>query len=234
MVLATIALVLLLTVSQLTCAVYFVDVNSPKASDANPGTAELPFKTINRAAQLVQPGDVVVVKAGIYREHVRLTRSGKPGAPITFIADPPGSVILTGSDPITGWERVDGNAPIYRVPWKHRFVINRRPDGSLVEHHPDDERHKLWGRAELVIVDGKLCLPALTLDELRLAWRRHVEAVKSGKPSPVLQPPLPNLGGPFVGMFCADTKNQWLYLWLADASDPNTHQVEAATRSALF
>ena len=173
------ALVLLLTVSQLTCAVYFVDVNSPKASDANPGTDELPFKTINRAAQLVQPGDVVVVKAGIYREHVRLTRSGKPGAPITFIADPPGSVILTGSDPITGWERVDGNAPIYRVPWKHRFVINRRPDGSLVEHHPDDERHKLWGRAELVIVDEKLCLPALTLDELRLAWRRHVEAVKS-------------------------------------------------------
>jgi len=230
----TSALVLLLTVSQLACAVYFVDVNSPKASDANPGTADLPLKTINRAAQLVQPGDMVVVKAGVYREHVRLVRSGKPGAPITFVADPPGSVILTGADPITGWERVDSDAPIYRVPWKHRFVINRRPDGSLVEHHPDDERHRLWGRAELVIVDGKLCLPALTLDELRSAWRRHIEAIKGGKPSPVLQPPLPNLGGPFAGMFCADTKNQWLYLWLADGSDPNNHQIEASTRSALF
>jgi hypothetical protein len=139
-------------------------------------------------------------------EHVRLTRSGKQGAPITFVADPPGSVILTGADPITGWERVDGNAPIYRVPWKHRFVINRRPDGSLVEHHPDDERHKLWGRAELVIVDGKLCLPALSFYELRLAWHRHAEAIRNGKPSPILQPPLPNLGGPFAGMFYADTK----------------------------
>ena len=110
MVWVTSALVLLLTVSQLACAVYFVDVNSPKASDTNPGTAELPFKTINRAAQLVQPGDVVIVKPGVYREHVRLTRSGKPGAPIIFVADPPGSVILTGADPITGWERVSDDA----------------------------------------------------------------------------------------------------------------------------
>jgi hypothetical protein len=42
------------------------------------------------------------------------------------------------------------------------------------------------------------------------------------------------MDGPFAGMFCADTQNQWLYLWLADGSDPNTHQVEAATRNALF
>ncbi len=215
-------------------AVYVVDNRHPNASDANPGTADRPFKTINRAAQLVQPGDTVIVKAGIYREHVRLTRSGKAGLPITFVADPIGSVVITGADIATDWERADNDAPIYRVPWRHRFAINRRPDGSLVEHHPDDERHKLWGRAELVVVDGKLCLPALTLDDLRLAWRKHADALKSGKPSPVLQPPLPNLGGPFVGMFCADPQKGWLYLWLADGSDPNAHQVEVATRSALF
>ncbi len=222
-------------------AVYVVDGQSPRASDANPGTAEAPLKTINRAAQLVQPGDTVIVKAGVYREHVRLTRSGKPGAPITFVAEPLHSVIITGADPITGWERVPGEEPIYRVPWTHRFVINRRPDGSLVEHHPDDKAHRLWGRAELVLVDGQMCLPALTLDDLRNAWRRHADAVKKGQPSPVLQPPLPNLGGPFVGMFCVEPKDEspqpqkrWLYLWLADGSDPNRHQVEAATRSALF
>jgi len=215
-------------------AVYVVDVNSPKASDENPGTIDLPLKSINRAAQLVQPGDTVIVKAGIYREHVRLTRSGKPGAPITFTADPPGSVIITGADIIKGWKRLDKDAPIYFVPWKHRFVINVRPDGSLVEHHPDDDRHKLWGRAELVLVDGKFCAPALTLDDLREAWRRHEEALKSGKPSPVLQPPLPNLIETFWGMFCADTQKQMLYLWLADGSDPNSHQIEVATRGALF
>ena len=214
--------------------VYVVDNRHPNASDENIGTADRPLKTINRAAQLVQPGDTVIVKAGIYREQVRLTRSGKAGAPITFIADPIGSVVITGADIVTGWERADNDAPIYRIPWRHRFVINRRPDGSLVEHHPDDEQHQLWGRAELVVVDGKLCLPALTLDDLQKAWREHVKAIRSGKASTVLQPPLPNLGGPFAGMFCADPQKGWLYLWLADGSDPNTHRVEAATRSALF
>lgn len=223
-----------LVVSVAASAVYIVDTNAPNASDANPGTQEHPFKTINRAAQGVQPGDVVIVKAGIYREQVRLTRSGRRGAPISFIADPLGAVMVTGADVIKGWERVQGDAPIYRARWQHRFVINRRPDGSLVEHHPDDERHKLWGRAELVITDGTLCLPALTLEDLRAAWRRHADALKNGQPSPVLRPPLPNLGGPFAGMFCADPQNQWLYVWLADGSDPNARTVEAATRSALF
>jgi len=215
-------------------AVYVVDHRHPNASDENPGTAERPFKTINRAAQLVQPGDTVIVKAGVYREQVRLTRSGKVGLPITFVADPIGSVVITGADIVTGWERADNDAPIYRIPWHHRFVINRRPDGSLVEHHPDDEQHRLWGRAELVVVDGKLCLPALTPDDLRAAWRKHADTLKIGQPSSVLLPPLPNLGGPFSGMFCADPQKGRLYLWLADGSDPDAHQVEVATRSALF
>jgi len=92
-------------------AVYVVDNRHPNASDANPGTADRPFKTINRAAQLVQPGDTVIVKAGIYREHVRLTRSGKAGLPITFVADPIGSVVITGADIATDWERADNDAP---------------------------------------------------------------------------------------------------------------------------
>lgn len=214
--------------------VYYVDARNPQSSDDNPGTAQLPFKTINKSAQVVKPGDIVIVKPGVYREHIELIRSGKPGAPITFIADPPHSVIVSGADIIKGWEKLEGNEPIYSVKWTHRFVINVRPDGSLVEHHPDDERHKLWGRAELAVVDGRLCLPALTLEDLRKAWRLHQEAVKEGKPSPVLKPPLPNLGGPFGGMFCADTQNQVFYIWLADGSDPNLHQVECATRGALF
>ncbi len=222
-------------------AVYVVDGQAPNASDTNPGTPDAPLKTINRAAEIVQPGDTVIVKAGVYREHVRLTRSGKPGAPVTFVADPPHSVVITGADIMTGWERVPGEEPVYRIPWKHRFIINTRPDGSLVEQHPDDEEHRLWGRAELVLSDGQMCLPMLRLEELRSAWSRHAEALKAGKPSPVLQPPLPNLARPFAGAFCVAPKEEapqaqerWLYVWLADGSDPNQHQIEAATRGALF
>ena len=43
---------------------------SPSGSDRNPGTEDLPFKTIQRAADLAMPGDTVVVHAGEYREWV--------------------------------------------------------------------------------------------------------------------------------------------------------------------
>ena len=36
---------------------YYVDRAHPNASDANPGTSERPFATINRAAQVLQPGE---------------------------------------------------------------------------------------------------------------------------------------------------------------------------------
>ncbi len=85
---------------------YFVDIYNPHASDTNPGTREFPFKTISRAAEVVKPGDVVIIKAGTYRETVRLKRGGTPQAPITFIAEPVGKVVIKGSDVVKEWERV--------------------------------------------------------------------------------------------------------------------------------
>ena len=57
---------------------YVVDARHPQASDENPGTAERPFRTISKAAQIVKSGDTVIIKAGVYRESVRLERSGTP------------------------------------------------------------------------------------------------------------------------------------------------------------
>ena len=37
---------------------------SKSGSDRNPGTAEQPFATIQRAADLAMPGDTVIVHAG--------------------------------------------------------------------------------------------------------------------------------------------------------------------------
>ncbi len=67
-------------------ATYYVATNDPAADDGNPGTEELPFKTISHAASIVIPGDVVYVKAGIYEESVNMTTPGASGAPISFIA----------------------------------------------------------------------------------------------------------------------------------------------------
>ncbi len=45
-------------------------------SDTADGSADRPFRTINRAAALAQPGDTVVVHEGEYREWVRPRRGG--------------------------------------------------------------------------------------------------------------------------------------------------------------
>ena len=47
--------------------IYYVSVSG---CDKNPGTAELPFRTINHAAQLAASGDTVKVHGGTYREWV--------------------------------------------------------------------------------------------------------------------------------------------------------------------
>src|SRR4051812_46399945 len=56
---------------------------SPAGSDANPGTTDQPWLTLQHAAGLVTGGDVVTVRAGTYAGF-QLTRIGTAGAPITF------------------------------------------------------------------------------------------------------------------------------------------------------
>ncbi|MEA3367046.1 MAG: right-handed parallel beta-helix repeat-containing protein [Planctomycetota bacterium] len=60
----------------------------PDGDDANPGTREKPFATIQHAADLAEPGDTIYLKNGTYRESVTVTRSGRPDAYILLAVDP--------------------------------------------------------------------------------------------------------------------------------------------------
>ena len=55
---------------------YYVDNGDAKADDNGPGTKARPFRTINKAAQLLMPGERVVIASGTYRECVRPARGG--------------------------------------------------------------------------------------------------------------------------------------------------------------
>jgi hypothetical protein len=57
---------------------------SPSGSDSNSGSETQPFRTIGRAAALVQPGSTVYIKAGTYREQVTASVSGAANNYITF------------------------------------------------------------------------------------------------------------------------------------------------------
>ena len=69
---------------------YIVDANA--GNDANVGSAAKPFKSIQKAATMVLPGDTVLVKNGVYNEEngapgqagIAITRSGAPDAWIRF------------------------------------------------------------------------------------------------------------------------------------------------------
>jgi hypothetical protein len=54
-----------------------VDTNHIDASDENDGTKEHPFKTINAAASIADPGTRVWIHGGIYRECVHPARGGE-------------------------------------------------------------------------------------------------------------------------------------------------------------
>ena len=84
--------------------VYYVDNRADNASDENPGTEAEPWKTISRAgaAAELQPGDGVLIKTGVYREHAVLKVSGEPGNPITFSAAPGHKVVIKGSEVVKG------------------------------------------------------------------------------------------------------------------------------------
>lgn len=74
---------------------YFVATNG---SDSNDGRSESrPFRTLQRAAGVVQPGDVVWVRGGTYSPDVIFSRSGVAGNPIVIESYPGECAILDGA-----------------------------------------------------------------------------------------------------------------------------------------
>ncbi|GAB4300228.1 MAG: hypothetical protein Fur0025_39710 [Oscillatoriaceae cyanobacterium] len=91
---------------------YFV---STTGNDANSGTIFQPFRTIQKAAELAQPGQTIYIRGGTYREgNIRPTNNGTANAPITFTAYNDEDVIISGADPITNWTQHNQN--IYKAP----------------------------------------------------------------------------------------------------------------------
>ena len=123
---------------------YYVDNGHAKADDNGPGTKARPFRTINKAAQLLQPGERVVIASGVYRECVRPARGGtSPSQMISYEAAPGAKVVIKGSEVLKdGWVqapvpsggpggagRGGGPAEAPVVTWRCEFSGSMFPDG---------------------------------------------------------------------------------------------------------
>ncbi|HEY0530875.1 MAG TPA: right-handed parallel beta-helix repeat-containing protein [Actinoplanes sp.] len=77
---------------------------APTGSDLADGADGSPFRTINRAARVAQPGDTVIVHAGEYREWVKPRHGGlSDSRRITYQAAEGEHVVIKGSERITDW-----------------------------------------------------------------------------------------------------------------------------------
>ena len=93
--------------------IYVVDQKNRSANDAGPGTEKQPFKTIGAAVNKVRAGDIIRIRAGIYRESVNFKASGTKDSLITVEVADPGKVIMRGSVVVSGWKRVESPSPVY-------------------------------------------------------------------------------------------------------------------------
>ena len=104
---------------------YYVDSSYTGVGD---GSLEKPFSSIQSAADIVNPGDVVTVKKGIYYESVDFKRTGTAEKPIVFKAEDSSlnAVTVTGADKNIRegnavWTLEDAEKQLYSVPFDYQM-----------------------------------------------------------------------------------------------------------------
>ena len=127
------------------------------------GNGRPQFSSISAAAAVAQPGDTIIVAPGTYREHVSPPRSGTEEHPIRFVADPPGEVIITGSDSATGWTHVNGDVWKYETPNARFGTFN--PYADLIRGDWFDALGRVH-HTGCVYRNGEWLVEATTLEEL--------------------------------------------------------------------
>jgi alpha-N-arabinofuranosidase len=116
-------------------------VNSPEeyhvaknGSDKNTGTKEKPFLTIQAAADLAQPGNIITVHEGTYRERINPLRGGTSGENrIVYQAAPGKKVSIKGSELIKDWKKLEGD--VWEVTLANAFFGDFNPYSDTIYGH---------------------------------------------------------------------------------------------------
>jgi len=164
---------------------FYVDVAHPKASDENPGTKELPWKTVQHAANSVDLGATVHVMPGVYPESVSIgpnviegetTRPRKGKGRITFIADGDGPAIIDGAAHLK---------PEDLKPTDEKGVFSWSPPQPFIRYGAGAApQHLSWvfiGDTRLILkqyVYPELAFNARTGDDDIVKWKRFCSKLK--------------------------------------------------------
>jgi len=132
--------------------------------DSNPGTKSAPLRTIQRAADLAQPGDVITVHEGIYRERVNPPRGGTSEKQrIVYQAARGEKVEIKGSEAIQGWVKVQDE--VWKATLPNSFFGSFNPYSDRIRgdwFDPKGREHHTGA----VYLNGDWLIEAAKLDEV--------------------------------------------------------------------
>jgi alpha-N-arabinofuranosidase len=176
--------------------------------DSNPGTAAAPLRTIQRAADMAQPGDVITVHAGVYRERVSPPRGGSSETlRITYQAAPGEKVEIKGSEAVKDWVKVQ--AGVWKAVIPNTLFGGFNPYADLIRgdwFEPKGRAHHTGA----VYLDGEWLTEAAQLEAV----------LKPSGPSPL-----------WFGRVDKDATTLWAQF---GDIDPKAHLIEINVRPTVF
>lgn len=185
--------------------------------NANPGTRAAPFRTIQKAANVAQPGDVITVHEGTYRERVTPPRGGESDSQrIVYQAAPGEKVAIKGSEVIRDWKPFMPG--VWKVTLPNAYFGRYNPYRDLIAgdwfndkgrpHHPGE-----------VYLNGKSL------------WETHLlERVLNPFPQAEVQD---REGSTWTWLCECDDVNTYIYANFHD-KNPNQELVEINVRDSCF
>ncbi len=181
---------------------------SKQGNDRNDGSPSRPLLTISAAAALAQPGDVITVHAGIYRERVTPPRGGTSDARrIVYQAAPGERVKITGAESGKNWTRV--NQIVWKIVLPNSFFGHFNPYSDVIHgdwFDPKGRKH----HSGAVYLNGDWFVEAATLDDI----------FKTVGETP---------------LWFGQVDDNFTTIWSQfKGSDPNSEDVEINTRQTVF
>jgi len=203
-----------LCVAGASAAEYHVSV---LGDDRNPGSKDRPLRTIMEAARRAQPGDVITVHEGTYRERVTPPRGGTSNRKrITYRAAPGEHVEIKGSEVVKGWAPDGGG--VWKVVLPETFFGSYNPYRDEIQGDWFTDRGRKHHTGE-VYLNGEPLWEAASLDEVR-----------NPKPFPHARKPEGALRA-----WYAEAGEKETTLWANfGGKDPNRELVEINVRDSCF
>ena len=145
---------------------------SPLGDDGYEGSLARPLRTIQKAAELLAPGDVCTVRSGTYRETVQATASGSPENPIHFRNYPGEAVVISGTEPVSGWKQVSPGLYSAETSGKtdQLFVDGQMMNLARWPNAPLNPMQPTWAASEATSSAGNIYHSHLPEGQLTGAW----------------------------------------------------------------